>query len=57
MFVTGPEVVKAVTNEVVTKEELGGSQTHTKVSGVAHKAYPNEIEAIIGIKNLLSYLP
>ena len=46
MFVTGPEVVKAVTNEVVTKDELGGASTHTKVSGVAHKAFENEIEAI-----------
>lgn len=57
MFVTGPEVVKTVTNEEVSKEELGGSITHTEKSGVAHGSYPNDIEAIRGIRNLLDLLP
>lgn len=46
MFVTGPDVVKAVTNEKVTQETLGGASTHTQKSGVAHNAYTNDIEAL-----------
>jgi propionyl-CoA carboxylase beta chain len=57
MFVTGPEVVKTVTNEVVTKEELGGSKMHSEVSGVVHNTFQNDIEAIAGTRKLLSYLP
>ena len=57
MFVTGPNVVKTVTHEVVTSEELGGAQTHATKSGVTHFACANEIAAIQHIKNLLSYIP
>jgi propionyl-CoA carboxylase beta chain len=57
MFVTGPNVVKTVTHEEVTSEELGGAMTHATKSGVAHFAYENEIECIDNIKKLLSYLP
>ncbi|MCS6818631.1 MAG: acyl-CoA carboxylase subunit beta [Chitinophagales bacterium] len=57
MFVTGPNVVKTVTHEEVSSEELGGAHTHASRSGVAHFAYPNEAECIEGIKKLLSYIP
>ena len=57
MFVTGPNVVKTVTHEVVTSEELGGANTHAVKSGVTHFACANEIEAIKQVKRLLSYLP
>ena len=57
MFVTGPEVVKTVTNEDVTKEDLGGSKVHTKISGVAHGSFPNDIAAIRGIRRLIDFLP
>jgi len=57
MFVTGPEVVKTVTNEEVTKEELGGAKMHSEVSGVCHRVFNNDIEAIGGTRKLLSYLP
>ncbi len=57
MFITGPQVIKAVTGEDVTSEELGGAQTHNAKSGVAHFAYANEEACIAGIKQLLSYLP
>lgn len=57
LFITGPEVVKAVTNETVTQEELGGAKTHTSVSGVAHGAYENDIEALISMRELLNMLP
>ncbi len=57
MFVTGPNVVKTVTHEVVTSEELGGANTHATKSGVTHFACPNEIDAINHIKRLLSYMP
>lgn len=57
MFVTGPEVVKTVTNEVVTKEELGGSSVHTVKSGVAHDCFPNDIMAIRAMRTLLDLLP
>lgn len=57
MFVTGPNVVKTVTNEDVTAEELGGADTHAIKSGVTHFACENEVEAIERIKQLLSYMP
>jgi len=57
MFVTGPNVVKTVTNEEVTSEELGGASTHSTKSGVTHFACVNEIEAINHIKQILSYVP
>lgn len=57
MFVTGPEVVKTVTNETVTKEQLGGAKMHSEVSGVCHKVFQNDIEAIASTRKLMSYLP
>lgn len=57
MFVTGPNVVKTVTHEEVTSEELGGASAHAVKSGVTHFACANEIEAIENIKKLLSYMP
>lgn len=57
MFVTGPNVVKTVTNEEVTAEELGGASTHSSKSGVTHFAFPNEVETLNGIKKLFSYIP
>ncbi len=57
MFVTGPEVVKTVTNEVVTKEELGGSSVHATKSGVAHGSFPNDVAAIRAMRRLLDLLP
>lgn len=57
MFVTGPNVVKTVTHEDVTSEELGGATTHSTKSGVTHFACANELECIQYIKKLLSYIP
>ncbi|KAJ2445408.1 hypothetical protein GGF42_006011 [Coemansia sp. RSA 2424] len=57
LFVTGPDVVKAVTNETVTQEELGGAQPHTRKSGVAHDAFDNDVVALASTRELLSYLP
>lgn len=57
MFVTGPNVVKTVTHEEVTSEELGGASTHSTKSGVTHFSCANEIECINNIKALLSYMP
>ena len=57
MFVTGPDVVKTVTNEVVTAEELGGAATHTKRSGVADLAFENDVEALAETRRLLDFLP
>lgn len=57
MFVTGPNVVKTVTQENVTAEELGGASTHSTKSGVTHFACSNEVECINNIKQLLSYMP
>jgi len=57
MFLTGPAVVKSVTGEVVTQEELGGASVHASKSGVAHFAAENEEEAIATLKKLLSFLP
>lgn len=57
MFVTGPNVVKTVTHEEVTSEELGGASAHSTKSGVTHFTAPNEIDAINQLKKLLSYVP
>ena len=57
MFVTGPKVVKTVTHEEITSEELGGAETHGSRSGVAHFACENEIEALEGIRKLVSFIP
>lgn len=57
MFVTGPNVVKTVTNEEVTSEELGGASTHSVKSGVAHLTSANDIQCLEDLKQLLSYLP
>ena len=57
MFVTGPNVVKTVTNEEVTSEELGGASVHASKSGVAHKSSANDVQCLEDIKTLLSYLP
>ena len=57
MFVTGPEVIKAVTHEEVTFEELGGADTHARVSGVAHFAAESEEECLDVIRELLGFLP
>ncbi|KRW94453.1 acyl-CoA carboxylase subunit beta [Paracoccus sp. PXZ] len=57
MFVTGPDVVKTVTNEVVTAEQLGGASTHTKKSSVADGAFENDVEAMSEIRRLVDLLP
>lgn len=57
MFVTGPDVVKTVTNEVVTAEELGGAATHARKSSVADGAFENEVEALAEIRRLVDFLP
>jgi propionyl-CoA carboxylase beta chain len=57
MFVTGPDVVKTVTNEVVTAEELGGALTHTKKSSVADGAFENDVEALYEIRRFIDFLP
>ncbi len=57
MFVTGPEVIKTVTHEEVTMEELGGAHTHAAKSGVCHFTRPNDAACLAAIRDLLSYLP
>ena len=57
MFVTGPEVVKTVTNETVTAEELGGASVHTTKSSIADKAYANDVEALLQMRRLIDFLP
>ena len=57
MFVTGPNVVKTVTNEDVTSEELGGASTHSTKSGVTHVTAANDIICLEDIKQLISYMP
>jgi propionyl-CoA carboxylase beta chain len=57
MFVTGPEVVKTVTNEVVTQEELGGAVTHTTRTGVADVAFENDVEALMAAREFVGLLP
>jgi len=57
MFVTGPEVVKTVTNETVTAEELGGASVHTTRSSIADGAYDNDVEALLQMRRLIDFLP
>lgn len=57
MFVTGPNVVKTVTHEEVTFEELGGAETHASKSGVAHFACENEVETLLQVRKLMTFLP
>ena len=57
MFITGPEVVKSVTGEEVTFEELGGAMTHNSISGVAHMAMESEADCLFMIREMLTYLP
>jgi len=57
MFITGPQVIKAVTGEDVSAEALGGASVHAATSGVAHFAFPDEASTLAGIKRLLSFLP
>src|SRR5512147_2209462 len=57
MFVTGPDVVKTVTNETVTPEDLGGASVHTTRSAIADGAFDNDVEALIEMRRLLTYLP
>ena len=57
MFVTGPDVVKTVTNEVVSQEELGGAVTHTTKSGVADVAFDDDIEALLAARDFVDFLP
>jgi propionyl-CoA carboxylase beta chain len=57
MFVTGPDVVKTVTNEVVTAEELGGAKTHTSKSSVADGAFQDDMEAMMEVRRLIDFLP
>src|SRR5436853_644404 len=57
MFVTGPDVAKTVTNEVVTAEELGGASVHTTKSAIADRAYENDVETLLQMRRLLDFLP
>jgi len=57
MFVTGPDVIKTVTHEEVTKEKLGGAETHSQISGVAHFAADSDEDCLATIRELLSFLP
>ncbi len=57
MFITGPEVIRTVTHEAVTKDQLGGAQTHASRSGVSHFTFPDEVTCLQAIRELLSFLP
>jgi propionyl-CoA carboxylase beta chain len=57
MYVTGPSVVKTVTNETITSEDLGGAKTHTVKSGVAHRAFDNDVDALLRVRELVNLLP
>src|SRR5271168_1985808 len=57
MFVTGPDVVKTVTNEIVTAEELGGASVHATRSSIADRAYDNDVEALLQMRRLIDFLP
>src|SRR5436853_3973033 len=57
MFVTGPDVIKTVTHEEVTKEKLGGAETHSQISGVAHFAADSDEDCLATIRELLSFIP
>jgi propionyl-CoA carboxylase beta chain len=57
MFVTGPDVVKTVTHEEVTAEELGGAMTHSTISGVCDRSYENDVETLLMVRRFINYLP
>lgn len=57
LFITGPDVVKSVTGEEVTQQELGGAQMHTSVSGVAHLAFENDVDALTRLRSFVNFLP
>ena len=57
MYITGPDVVKSVTNEDVTHDELGGMKTHTTTSGVGHLGFNTDLQCLANVRALLSYLP
>lgn len=57
MFITGPDVIRTVTHEEVSKSELGGAETHSRISGVAHLASPDEQTCLASIRKLMSFLP
>ena len=57
MFVTGPDVVKTVTNETVTSEQLGGASVHTTKSSIADAAYDNDVESLLQMRRLIDFLP
>lgn len=57
LFVTGPDVVKSVTHEEITQEQLGGARTHTAKSGVAHVAFENDVEALARTREFVDFLP
>lgn len=57
LFITGPDVVKSVTGENVTQQELGGAKVHTQQSGVAHLAFENDIDALIRLRSFINFLP
>lgn len=57
MFITGPDVVQSVTGENVSQQELGGAEVHTKVSGVAHLAFDNDVEALLQLRSFVDFLP
>ncbi|XP_040572064.1 propionyl-CoA carboxylase beta chain, mitochondrial [Lepeophtheirus salmonis] len=57
LFITGPDVVKTVTGETVSQEELGGAKTHSTMSGVSHLAFENDVDALVQLRSFISYLP
>jgi propionyl-CoA carboxylase beta chain len=57
LFITGPDVVRSVTNETVTQEELGGANPHMTKSGVAHGAFDNDIDTLLRTRELFNFLP
>ena len=57
LFITGPDVVKSVTGETVTQQELGGAKVHTTQSGVAHLAFENDVDALVRLRSFVNYLP
>ncbi|RWS00486.1 Propionyl-CoA carboxylase beta chain-like protein, partial [Dinothrombium tinctorium] len=57
MFTTGPDVVKTITNEDVSHEDLGGAKTHSLISGTAHKTFKNDVDALLQLRNFYNFLP
>lgn len=57
LFITGPDVVKSVTGETVTQQELGGAKVHTTVSGVSHLAFDNDVDALTRLRSFINFLP